>query len=113
MQHLILQLSKIKQYRDKNRILKLALEEKRQRKHSHTTRLADLRNKNYERENRLPSFEQKVEQVENYTYAKYDECQKQKDAFKKIEIGLKQITKLRVHQLFKYIFPITKISPRM
>ncbi|CAH0550566.1 unnamed protein product [Brassicogethes aeneus] len=105
--------TKIKQNRDKNRTLKLALEEKKQRRIVHKEKLISLKQNNEERHKSLPKYDQKIHSLESYIERKFEEYDRNSEAFKKGEINLKKLTKLRVHQLFKYIFPITKVSPKV
>ncbi|KAG5877804.1 hypothetical protein JTB14_036826 [Gonioctena quinquepunctata] len=87
--------SKIRQAKDRTKILKLAVEEKKQKKVLNNAKLLEMKDKNEKRNKSLPKYDNKVQEIENYVAARRVE-----------EAG-----SVRIQQLFKYIFPITITKP--
>ncbi|XP_056638534.1 beclin 1-associated autophagy-related key regulator isoform X2 [Diorhabda sublineata] len=105
--------SKIRQAKDRTKILRLALEEKRYRRTINNTSLATLRDKNERGSKSLPKYDNKVHEIESFVCSKQEKVEKTRDSVKEKQEELKKLVKLRIQQLFKYIFPITIVNPNL
>lgn len=97
--------------RDRNRILKLVIEEKRQKKIYNLATLEKLKRNNKSSKEHLPLFEQKVELLGNRVDMRRDNITRIKQTHFQRQEELKVIVKQRIHQLITFIFPITTVKP--
>ncbi|VEN54074.1 unnamed protein product [Callosobruchus maculatus] len=103
--------SKIRQAKDRNRILKVAVEDKKQTKTTNTARIIELKEKNEKRNKSLPKYNLKVQELEDFVSVKREKVEKLKEAQKQKQEELKKLVRLRIQQLFKFIFPISVVKP--
>ncbi|CAH1993951.1 unnamed protein product [Acanthoscelides obtectus] len=101
--------SKIRQARDRNRNLKVAVEEKKQMKTTNTARLVELKEKNEKRNKSLPKYNLKVQELEDFISVKREKVETFKETHKQKQEDSKKIVRLRIQQLFKFIFPISVV----
>lgn len=104
---------KIEQIKDRNRILKLAIEEKRQKNKSNSTRLEKLLSNNLTREYQLPLFKQTVDGYKIGVDIRRDKFLSMRNNHLSRQEELKLIVKRRIQQLLTYIFPITTVRPSL
>ncbi|KAH1014910.1 beclin 1-associated autophagy-related key regulator isoform X2 [Dendroctonus ponderosae] len=100
--------TKIRQVRDRNRIISLALEEKRQKKEELNQKLVKMAAENKERGERLGHFKTKNEMMEDYISRKHEDLTGAKEKLNKQYKDLTDLVRLRVEQLFQFVFPITE-----
>ncbi|CAG9813648.1 unnamed protein product [Phaedon cochleariae] len=105
--------SKIRQARDRTKVLKSALENKKQSKVSNEVKFLELKDKNEKRNRSLPKYDNKVQELENYVAVRREKVEKIRDTTREKQEELKKLVKIRIQQLFKYIFPISTVKPTM
>ncbi|CAG9838268.1 unnamed protein product [Diabrotica balteata] len=103
--------SKIRQAKDRTRTLRSALEEKRFKKSANNTTLSALRDKNEKRTKALPRYDTKCQEMETIVSHKNEKVERVSESNREKQEELKKLVRLRIHQLFKYIFPITVVKP--
>lgn len=101
---------KIRQAKERSRVLQLAVEEKRQRKISLGTKLIDLRERNRERTEKIKAYKTKSEALEDCVSKKWEDVRLTQEKLNSMHEDLKRLSKLRVQQLFKYVFPISFVK---
>lgn len=106
MQH-----SKIRQCRDRNRIIKLAVEEKKQKRFKYITDLTKLKEEVKRTSEKLIKYDQKVSQIEQYAAEKREKVEKQQELLEQKRKEIMRLVRLRIDQL-KYVFPIMKVEPK-
>lgn len=99
--------------KDRNRILKLAIEEKRQKKASNAMRMEKLKKNNTSGKDHLPLFEQKVEHLCNRVDMRREKIGAIRHNNLCRQEELKIIVKRRIQQLLTFIFPITTVKPSL
>ncbi|KAH0815586.1 hypothetical protein GEV33_007205 [Tenebrio molitor] len=104
--------SKIRQYRDRNRIIKLAVEEKKQKRLKYLADLTKLREEVKRTSEKLIRYDHKVSQVEQCAAEKREKVEKQQELLQQKQQEIMRLTRLRIDQL-KYVFPITKVEPKL
>ena len=107
MQH-----SKIRQYKDRNRIIKLAVEEKKQKRLKYIADLTKLKEEVKRTSEKLLKYDQKVVQVELCATDKREKVEKQQEQLEQNHQEIMGLVRLRIDQL-KNIFPITKVEPKL
>ncbi|KAF5292929.1 hypothetical protein FQA39_LY13809 [Lamprigera yunnana] len=105
--------SKIRQKQDWISILKLAINEKKEKQIQRKYELSEIRNKNEKLSKSLPKYEEKVEELGCYVEGKEEKIQKSKLEWEKKQQELKHLTRVRIKQLIDYIFPITLVQPKI
>ncbi|XP_018571813.1 beclin 1-associated autophagy-related key regulator isoform X2 [Anoplophora glabripennis] len=103
--------SKIRRSKDRNRILMKVVEEKKQIISVNNLKLKDIKDRNEKRDRSLPRYEQKVQELENYAAGCKDEVEKWYGISNEKQNRIRKLVKLRIQQLFKYIFPIVEVKP--
>ncbi|CAH1183010.1 unnamed protein product [Ceutorhynchus assimilis] len=103
--------TKIRQGKERNQIIQLALEGKRQRKHFLNQKLAELKERNQERSEKLKAYKTKSAEVGDCAAIKSEKVSLAQEKLHKKNKEVKKIARLRVQQLFKYIFPISLVKP--
>lgn len=88
------------------------MEEKKQRNLNIMKKLGDLKTDNLKKRSNLPKYEQKVQQIENYVTDRKEKIDRSRKLFEQKQIEIKRLVKLRLQQLFKYVFPINKVNPQ-
>lgn len=73
--------------------------------------MAELKEKNDKRNKILPKYDLKVQELENHVAVRKEKVEKILDTYKEKQEILKRIVRLRIQQLFKFIFPITVVKP--
>lgn len=91
----------------------MAIEDKRQRKIPHNEKLMDLRFKNDKWNKTLPMYERKVQEIETNVAVRREKVERTRKTALEHQEKLKKLTRLRIRQLFEYIFPITTVKPNM
>lgn len=104
---------KIKQVKERNRTLKLAIEEKRQKKTYNNLRLDKLKKNNVSGKDQLPLFEQKVEHLGNRVDMRREKIATIRQTHLQKQSELKVVVKRRIQQLLTFIFPLTTVTPSM
>lgn len=99
--------------KDRNRILKLAIEEKRQKKAYNSIILEKLRKNNVTGKDQLPMFEQKVEHLGNRVDVRREKILTIRQTYFNQQKELKSVVKRRIQQLLTFIFPITTVKPSL
>lgn len=110
---MILQHWKIKQVKDRNKNLKLAIEEKRQKKAHNLMRLEKVKKNNTLSHDHLPMFKQKVEHLCDRVDMRRDKITTIRKNLLQKQEELKIIVRRRIHQLLTFIFPITMVKPSL
>ncbi|XP_060515756.1 beclin 1-associated autophagy-related key regulator [Cylas formicarius] len=103
--------TKIRQSKELNTIIRLALEEKRQKRAVYATMLTGLKEKNHERNEKLKAYKTKSEAIEDCVLRKCEDVTAVQEKLNKKQDDLKKLVRKRVEQLFKYVFPITTVKP--
>lgn len=98
--------------KDKIHKLQLALDEKKVKNEYNVYKLKELKQKNEKLSKSLPKYEEKVERFESYVAGKQEDTQKSKELLQKYQEQLKSITKVRIQQLIRYIFPISRVEAK-
>lgn len=104
--------SKIRQCRDRNRIIKLAVEEKKQKRLKYIADLTRLQEEVKRNSEKLSKYEQKVSQIEQYAADKREKVEKQQERLEHKRREIMKLVKFRIDQL-KYVFPIKKVEPKL
>ncbi|KAJ3650219.1 hypothetical protein Zmor_021920 [Zophobas morio] len=104
--------SKIRQYKDRNRIIKLAVEEKKQKRLKYIADLTKLKEEVKRTSEKLLKYDQKVVQVELCAADKREKVEKQQEQLEQNHQEIMGLVRLRIDQL-KNIFPITKVEPKL
>ncbi|XP_044264376.1 beclin 1-associated autophagy-related key regulator isoform X1 [Tribolium madens] len=104
--------SKIRQCRDRNRIIKLAVEEKKQKRLKYIADLNRLKEEVKRTSEKLIKYDQKVSQIEQYAADKRDKVEKQRELLEQKRREIMKLVRLRIDQL-KYVFPIKKVEPKL
>lgn len=99
--------------KDRNRNLKLAIEEKRQKKAYNFARLEKIKKNNISSKDHLPLFEQKVELLGNRVDIRRENITRIRQAHLHRQEELKIVVKRRIHQLLTFIFPISTVKPTL
>ncbi|CAH1110736.1 unnamed protein product [Psylliodes chrysocephalus] len=105
--------SKIRQAKDRIRSIRSAIEEKKIKRALNNEKLASLKDKNEKRTESLPKYENKVREHESYVGLRHEKVVKARGNVKKKQDELRQLVRMRIQQLFKYIFPICIVKPTM
>ncbi|KAF7265175.1 autophagy related protein 14 [Rhynchophorus ferrugineus] len=103
--------SKIRQSRERSRVIQLALKEKGQRRPDLKSTLEALNTRNRERNEIIRTFKTKSESLEDYVSDKWETVHTFRDNLHAKQKEVKKLAKLRVQQLFKYVFPISLVKP--
>ncbi|KAL1513883.1 hypothetical protein ABEB36_003223 [Hypothenemus hampei] len=103
--------TKVRQGKERTRIIRLALEEKRQKRQVLKQRLADLKAKNQGSANKTKAYKTKSEALGDCVSKKLEEVSSVKSKLQDTYVQVRKFSRLRVDQLFKYIFPITEVKP--
>lgn len=93
--------------------MKLAIEEKRQKKAYNTFKLEKLRKNNASGKDHLPLFEQKVEHLGTRVDMRREKIGTTNQTHLNQQEDLKIVVKRRMQQLLKFIFPITTVKPSL
>ncbi|KAF2899294.1 hypothetical protein ILUMI_06874 [Ignelater luminosus] len=104
--------SEIRQSKDCIVTLSLALEEKKVKQIKLKKELTELKAKNEKLARDLPKYEEKVSEIERYVYGKEEKIHRSKRKLEEKQRELKQLIRIRIRQLIKYIFPITIVQPK-
>lgn len=104
---------KIRQGKERNRIIRLVLEEKRRKRAAVTKKLTELLDKNNERSEKLKAYKTKSEALEDCVSKKFEDVSVTQDKLKEIFVVIRRLARLRVEQLLKYVFPISLVKPTM
>ncbi|KAK9695638.1 Vacuolar sorting 38 and autophagy-related subunit 14 [Popillia japonica] len=105
--------TKIRQKKDKIKVLKLALAEKKECQQFNNYKLKDLQRKNEMLSDSLPKYERQVQKLESYVLSKQDDIIKSRSDLTEKQLLLKKLILVRIRQITKYIFPITKVQARI
>ncbi|CAG9860513.1 unnamed protein product [Phyllotreta striolata] len=105
--------SRIRQAKDRIRSLRSAIDEKKKKKVTNNEKLDSLKERNRNCLKYLPRYEKKVKEHESCVSFKYDKLERIKENAREKQDKLKKLSRLRIQQLFKYIFPICVVNPTM
>ena len=94
-------------------MFEFAIAEKRTSLTENTCNLLQLRENNHKLTGYLPQYEERVHKLDNYIAAKQEEVSRAKSRLLGKRVFLKEIVLIRIDQLTKYIFPISKVLPKM
>ncbi|XP_050299469.1 beclin 1-associated autophagy-related key regulator [Anthonomus grandis grandis] len=103
--------TKIRQVKERNRIMRLAIDQKREQRQTLGQKLSDLKQRNQERTEKLKAYKTKSESLEDCVGRKREDVSIAQEELKQKYVEIKRLAKLRVQQLFKYIFPISVVKP--
>lgn len=92
--------------------MKLAIEEKKEKQKNFKTHLITLTESNEKLVRSLPKYEERVEKLESCVSNKKEEIERNKEKLIEIQKELQIISKVRIQQLIKYIFPIKHVQPK-
>ena len=87
------------------------MQEKREKQQVDSKKLKNLQQHNNALTTRLPKYEDKVGKLERYVEGKSEAIEKRRKTLSEKQIELKTVTKQRIQQLVKYIFPISNLKP--
>lgn len=73
--------------------------------------MTELKEKNDKRNKILPKYDLKVQELENHVAVRKEKVEKMAETYREKQEILKKIVRLRIEQLFKFIFPITVVTP--
>lgn len=103
--------TKIRQGKERNRIIRLVLEEKRQKRAALKQKLTELRERNNERSEKIKAYRTKSEALEDCVSKRCEEVSVAQENLNEKYVDIKKLARLRVQQLFKYVFPISVVKP--
>lgn len=104
-------LSKVRQGRERNKMIRLALEEKRQNRQTLNEKLAKLKENNEKGSEKLRHYKTKSGSLEDCVSKKHCDVSAVQDKLLNKSEEVKKLARLRVQQLFKYVFPISEVNP--
>ncbi|XP_017781372.1 PREDICTED: beclin 1-associated autophagy-related key regulator isoform X2 [Nicrophorus vespilloides] len=105
-------ISDVKLRRERIRIYKLTLEEKRKEKEIDLARLKELKDKNKNLVKFLPKYAYQVDKLETDVLIKKEKVVQHNDNFSKNHKQLKKISRHRIEQIVQFVFPIERIQPK-
>ncbi|KAL3286264.1 hypothetical protein HHI36_000774 [Cryptolaemus montrouzieri] len=104
--------SKIRSCKERNRILKLSVEEKQRKRIDYNKELSNLIDHNDKRARFQAKCDSKVQEVEQYVEDERDKLISNRKNLREKKKEVKRLVKIRLQQLSKYIFPISKVYPK-
>lgn len=87
------------------------LEEKKRMILINNLKLKDIKDRNEKRGQSLPRYDQKVQELENYVAGCKDAVEKWHRISMEKQNEIRKLVKLRIQQLFKFIFPVCEVKP--
>lgn len=105
--------SKIRHFKERNRILKQSIDDKQKKKNDYQKEFLSLVSRNEKRTKNLPKYEKKVEEMEQYVGDEQEKLINNKIFLTEQKQEVKKLVKVRLQQLAKYIFPISKVYPKL
>lgn len=75
--------------------------------------MAELTSTNEKQIISLPKYNDRVNKLASFITNRQDDIEKNKEKLSEVQEKLKKITKIRINQLVKYIFPIKHIQPKV
>ncbi|XP_066158915.1 beclin 1-associated autophagy-related key regulator [Euwallacea fornicatus] len=106
-------LCKVRQARERNKMMRLALEEQRQKRQTLTEKLNELKDKNEKGSEKMRQYKTKSGSLDDVVSQKYNDVALVHETLLEKNEEVKKLARLRVQQLFKYIFPINEVKPTM
>ncbi|CAB0006409.1 unnamed protein product, partial [Nesidiocoris tenuis] len=103
--------SEIKICSDRIRFLKILIQDKKKSIAEKQEKVTSMSTFNAEKKARLPRYEDRVGKLKGFVKAKYAELKEKEKELVKVQQALKQVRQSNIHQLVRYIFPISVMTP--
>ncbi|GLV43336.1 Autophagy-related 14 [Carabus blaptoides fortunei] len=103
--------TKIRQYSERISLLKLLLQDAKDKQDKNKSRLKFLVNEVKASNIRLPKYDDRVEKLERYVIQKLEKVEESRSLLADEKAKLKKLARNRVHQLIEFIFPICQLQP--